>query len=123
MGSYFAHTATTGVLASPGSFVPAFQGTGVVLTPRLVHDPELVEPDLTGLDTAVTGTDEPALTLTPVHPYATGVTIIDGAHTRLIDTLPAVLPLTGSPGRHDLTVATTTAYGTLHPHPVAYRRS
>ncbi len=52
--SYFAHTATTGVLASPGPFVPVFQQTGTVTTPRLVRDPGLVEPDLSALHTAVT---------------------------------------------------------------------
>jgi len=122
---YFAHTATTGILASPGPFVPVFQQTGIVTTPRLVRDPGLVEPDLSGLHTAVTSsdTDGPALALTPVHPYATAVTVSDGVHTWPIDTLPAVLALTGGPGRHDLTVATTTAYATLHSYPVTYRRS
>jgi len=124
---YFAYTATTGVLASPGPFVPVFQTTGTVVTPRLVHDPGLVEPDLSGLDTAVTATDaatpQPALSLTPVHPYATAVTVVEDGRSWRVDTLPAMLPLTGGPGRHDLTVATTTAYGVLHPHPLTYHRS
>ena len=124
--SYFAHTATTGVLASPGPFVPVFQATGVVTTPRLVHDPALVEPDLSGLHTAITDADggggQPELRLTPVHPYATGVTVAGDGQTRLVDTLPAVLPLTGSPGRHHLTAATTTGYAVLTPHPVTYLR-
>jgi len=126
--TYFAHTATTGVLASPGPFVPVFQATGVVTTPRLVHDPALVEPDLSGLHTAATdasvtgGGGQPELRLTPVHPYASGVTVTGDGQTRLVDTLPAVLPLTGSPGRHHLTAATTTGYAGLTPHPVTYDR-
>jgi len=121
---YFAHTATTGVLASPGPFVPVFQSTGVVATSRLVHDPALVEPDLSGLHSAVTAADrgQPELRLTPVHPYATGVTVVEDGHTRLVDTVPAVLPLTGVPGRHDVTAATTTGYAVLTPHPVTYDR-
>lgn len=96
---YFANTATTGVLVSPGPFVPVFQGTGTVTTPRLVRDPHLIEPDLSGLDTAVTSsdTDGPALALTPVHPYAIAVTVSDGVHTWRVDVLPAALPLGGGP--------------------------
>ena len=49
------------------------------------------------------------------------VTVAGDEQTRLVDTLPAVLPLSRSPGRHHLT-ATTTGYAVLTPHPVTYDR-
>ncbi|MGI8577536.1 MAG: transglutaminase domain-containing protein [Nocardioidaceae bacterium] len=112
---YFNAATATGLTWSNGPFVPIFQTHGVVRSDRLVHGCEHVAPDLARIATGVVQASGPALTFSPVHPFATGVLI------RPVDTGSDAARLTpGEPfelaapaGTHDYEVATTTPYGTL----------
>lgn len=118
--SHFAAASSTGVTLSPGPFSPVFQERQVRRTPMLVRDPALVEPDLAAVATGVDDVAGPAVRLTPVHPYATGVVVTrDGTVTGLAG--PSVLlQLDGKPGDHHLSVATSTPYGVLREAGLSY---
>jgi hypothetical protein len=111
---HFATVCSTGVTFVTGSFVPQFQDSGVLTSLLLTRDPRQAEPDLSQLTTAIVNAGRPAVTLSPVHPYALGVNIDgDPQGTRALDGVPATLALDRTPGEHRLAVATRTRYGLL----------
>jgi hypothetical protein len=121
-GSYFFAGIVTGIACSPQPFIPVFQGSTVRVTPRLVRDPDLVEPDLSGIETAVVDAGGPAVRLTPVHPFAVGLTVTDRSGARDVDGPEPTIPLDGIAGEHELEVSTRTPYGALAAHRLAYTR-
>jgi len=111
--TYF-HAASSSGLGWADTLVPIFQGEP--LTARLVVPcSAMTHPDLSLLETGLADTaDGPALTFSPVHPFAEGVSV---ARRELAAGEPfrmSSLPV----GDHHLEVRSRTQYGQLRPQPL-----
>jgi hypothetical protein len=116
--SYF-HTAASSGLEWTATFVPLFQGEPSVVR-LVVPDDALTHPDLSEIATGSVDAGEPALTFSPVHPFASGVEVRSSGEQVPVgtgDDEPFRLEFL-PPGRHDLTVHTLTRYGALAGQPL-----
>jgi hypothetical protein len=119
--SYFASATTTGLTWSGGPFVPVFQDRWPVRTERLVHGSAHVAPDLSAIATGLVDCDGPAVALTPLHPYATGITLAatDTSAAAML-AVGEPIPLVGDSGTHAYSVSAVTPYGSLAAYDLSY---
>lgn len=122
---HFRHLSSEGTVSIvwDEEFVPAFQAGFTRNAGILVTEAALAYPDLSELATAVVdGGDGPALRFTPAHPFATGVSTIDGEARDSIGLAENWDLSRRGPGEHRLEVATRTPYATLTPHPLEFAK-
>jgi hypothetical protein len=119
---YFVSASTTGLTWAKENFVPILQTDSTISSARLVRGSQHVAPNLAGVATGLVDDEGPALTFTPLHPYATGVALrspADPEHPVLLahgDTFR----LAAEPGTHTYEVAAVTPYGTLLSTPLQF---
>jgi Transglutaminase-like superfamily len=119
--SYFYAAAVIGHLAwSDSPFTPIMEGSTVLSCDRLVNSDAYVIPDLAAISTGIADHDGPALTFHSDHPYASGFLIMERDGRAISLNLGQPLPLTGTPGERELTVAARTRYGSLAPQRLRY---
>jgi hypothetical protein len=112
---YFAHASPAGATWSDGPFVPIFQTEGVMRADVLVRDRAEAYPHLAEITIGVTTIDgDPALRAHTEQPFATGFWIATGDATPVTIDIDEAWPLPREPaGIHEVSIATTTPYGTL----------
>jgi hypothetical protein len=118
--SYFASATTTGLTWSDGPYVPVFQDRFPVRTERLVHGSDAVAPDLGAIATALVDADGPGVAFTPLHPFATAVSVADADGSTSTIEVGGPLALGGDAGVHTRTVSAVTPYATLRAHTLSY---
>jgi len=116
--AYFAHASVSGAAWAPKGYVPVFQDGQVLSTDRLLRDAGDAYPRLSDLAVAVVALEgEPAVRISPAHPYAVGgvwngaaISAEKGPHAAELRFTRA---LDKEPGEHQADLAALTPYGPL----------